>query len=49
MSDLVTHEIGIVRLLAHRLLVMKDGQIVESGLTNRVLDDPQQSLYTAIS
>lgn len=38
---LVTHDIGVVRLLAHRLLVMKDGKIVESGLTDRVLDDPQ--------
>ena len=42
---LVTHDIGVVRLLAHRLLVMKKGQIVESGLTDRVLDDPQHS-YT---
>lgn len=42
---LVTHDIGVVRLLAHRLLVMKNGQIVESGLTDRVLDDPQHS-YT---
>lgn len=38
---LVTHDIGVVRLLAHRLLVMKNGEIVEAGLTDRVLDDPQ--------
>lgn len=38
---LVTHDIGVVRLLAHRLLVMHRGQIVEAGLTDRVLDDPQ--------
>lgn len=38
---LITHDIGVVRLLAHRLLVTKNGQIVESGLTDRVLDDPQ--------
>jgi len=42
---LVTHNLGVVRLLAHRLLVMKNGQIVESGLTDQVLDDPQHS-YT---
>lgn len=42
---LVTHDLGIVRLLAHRLLVMKNGKIVESGLTDQVLDDPQNS-YT---
>ncbi|MEM9568050.1 MAG: phosphonate C-P lyase system protein PhnK [Cyanobacteria bacterium P01_E01_bin.34] len=38
---LVTHDIGVVRLLAHQLLVMRHGQVVESGLTDQVLDDPQ--------
>jgi len=37
---LVTHDIGVVRLLAHRLLVMQNGQVVEAGLTDQVLDDP---------
>ncbi|WP_121968115.1 phosphonate C-P lyase system protein PhnK [Leptolyngbya sp. BC1307] len=37
---LVTHDIGVVRLLAHRLIVMRHGQIVEAGLTDQVLDDP---------
>lgn len=37
---LVTHDIGVVRLLAHRLLVMQQGQVVETGLTDQVLDDP---------
>lgn len=37
---LVTHDIGVVRLLAHRLVVMQNGQIVETGLTDQVLDDP---------
>lgn len=36
----VTHDIGVVRLLAHRLLVMQNGQVVEAGLTDQVLDDP---------
>lgn len=44
---LVTHDLGVVRLLAHRLLVMKKGRIVESGLTERVLDDPQHP-YTQL-
>ncbi|MBD0336860.1 MAG: phosphonate C-P lyase system protein PhnK [Cyanobacteria bacterium Co-bin13] len=38
---LVTHDIGVVRLLAHRLMVMQHGQVVEQGLTDQVLDDPQ--------
>lgn len=37
---LVTHDIGVVRLLAHRLMVMQNGRVVESGLTDQVLDDP---------
>jgi putative phosphonate transport system ATP-binding protein len=42
---LVTHDIGVVRLLAHRLMVMQNGVVVEEGLTDQVLDDPQHA-YT---
>jgi putative phosphonate transport system ATP-binding protein len=44
---LVTHDLGVARLLAHRLLVMKNSQVVEAGLTDRVLDDPQHP-YTQL-
>jgi putative phosphonate transport system ATP-binding protein len=37
----VTHDLGVVRLLAHRLMVMQGGRVVEHGLTDQVLDDPQ--------
>jgi putative phosphonate transport system ATP-binding protein len=37
----VTHDLAVARLLAHRLLVMRAGQVVETGLTDQVLDDPQ--------
>lgn len=37
----VTHDLGVVRLLAHRLMVMRGGHVVEHGLTDQVLDDPQ--------
>ncbi|MFD1792489.1 phosphonate C-P lyase system protein PhnK [Ochrobactrum teleogrylli] len=38
---IVTHDLAVARLLSHRIMVMKDGHIVEQGLTDRVLDDPQ--------
>jgi putative phosphonate transport system ATP-binding protein len=44
---LVTHDIGVARLLADRLIVMRHGRIVESGLTDQVLDDPHHE-YTQL-
>ncbi len=44
---IVTHDLAVVRLLADRLMVMKDGQVVETGLTDQVLDDPQHG-YTQL-
>ena len=43
----VTHDLAVVRHLSHRLLVMRDGRIVEEGLTDQVLDDPQHP-YTQL-
>lgn len=43
----VTHDLAVARLISHRTLVMKDGGVIESGLTDRVLDDPQ-SPYTQL-
>ena len=44
---LVTHDIAAARLLAHRIVVMRHGRVVEAGLTDRVLDDPQHE-YTQL-
>jgi putative phosphonate transport system ATP-binding protein len=44
---IVTHDLAVVRLLADRLIVMKDGRVVETGLTDQVLDDPQNA-YTQL-
>ena len=41
----VTHDLGVIRLLAGRTLVMKYGRVIESGLTDQVLEDPQHA-YT---
>lgn len=41
----VTHDLGVVRLLAARTIVMKHGRVVESGLTDQILEDPQHA-YT---
>ena len=44
---IVTHDLAVARLLAHRMLVMKGGRVVEHGLTDRLLDDPQHP-YTQL-
>jgi putative phosphonate transport system ATP-binding protein len=44
---IVTHDLAVARLLAHRLMVMRQGQVVEEGLTDQVLDDPQHP-YTQL-
>jgi putative phosphonate transport system ATP-binding protein len=38
---LVTHDMSVVRTLASQTIVMRYGQIVEQGLTDQVLEDPQ--------
>ena len=37
----VTHDLAVARLLSHRMMVMRQGEVVEAGLTDQVLDDPQ--------
>jgi putative phosphonate transport system ATP-binding protein len=43
----VTHDLAVARLLSHRTMVMKEGRVIESGLTDRVLDDPREP-YTQL-
>jgi putative phosphonate transport system ATP-binding protein len=42
---LVSHDLAVIRMLADRTVVMLDGRIVESGLTDQILEDPQHA-YT---
>ena len=44
---IVTHDLAVARLLSQRMIVMKDGGVIEEGLTDRVLDDPRQA-YTQL-
>ncbi|RQT14960.1 phosphonate C-P lyase system protein PhnK [Burkholderia contaminans] len=44
---IVTHDIGVARLLAHRIMVMQRGRVIEAGLTDQVLDDPHHH-YTQL-
>jgi putative phosphonate transport system ATP-binding protein len=44
---IVTHDLAVARLLSHRIVVMKGGAVIESGLTDQVLDDPRES-YTQL-
>ncbi len=46
-SVIVTHDLAVVRDLAYRLMLMKSGRVVEQGLTDQVLDDPQHG-YTQL-
>lgn len=38
---LVSHDLAVIRMLADRTIVMLDGKIIEQGLTDQILDDPQ--------
>jgi putative phosphonate transport system ATP-binding protein len=41
----VTHDLAVARMLAERLVVMRAGQVVEAGLADQLLEDPQHQ-YT---
>jgi putative phosphonate transport system ATP-binding protein len=43
----VSHDLGVIRLLCEQAIVMKNGRIVERGLTDQILEDPQHA-YTQL-
>jgi microcin C transport system ATP-binding protein len=42
---LITHDVDVIRAMAHEVIVMKDGRVVEQGSVDEVLSRPQQA-YT---
>jgi microcin C transport system ATP-binding protein len=50
---LITHDVDVIWAMAHEVLVMKDGQVVESGTVDQVLRSPRnpytQTLVAAAS
>lgn len=43
----ISHDLGVIRLLTERTLVMRFGRVVEAGLTDQILEDPQHP-YTQL-
>jgi putative phosphonate transport system ATP-binding protein len=37
----VTHDLAVARLLSSRMMVMQQGRVIETGLTDQILEDPQ--------
>jgi microcin C transport system ATP-binding protein len=44
---LITHDVAVIRAMAHHVLVMRGGEILESGPANQVLNAPQHP-YTQL-
>jgi microcin C transport system ATP-binding protein len=44
----ISHDLRVVRALAHEIMVMKDGEVVEAGATDAVLERPQHPYTKAL-
>lgn len=42
---IVSHDLGVIRTMADRVMVMRQGRVVEEGLVDQVFQDPQHA-YT---
>lgn len=41
----ITHDLRVIRAMAHKVIVMRDGEVVEEGLTEKLFNQPKES-YT---
>ncbi|WP_281648259.1 dipeptide ABC transporter ATP-binding protein [Parendozoicomonas sp. Alg238-R29] len=41
----ISHDLSVVRVMSHRIAVLKNGEIIERGVTEELLENPQH-LYT---
>jgi microcin C transport system ATP-binding protein len=44
----ISHDLRVVRAMAHRILVMRDGDVVEQGTTEAIFDNPQKDYTKAL-
>jgi microcin C transport system ATP-binding protein len=41
----ISHDLRVVRTMSHEVLVMKDGKVIEQGLSDQIFDNPKKD-YT---
>jgi microcin C transport system ATP-binding protein len=41
----ISHDLNVVRAMSHRVMIMKDGKVIENGSVNDIFDSPKQD-YT---
>ena len=44
----ISHDLKVVRAMSHQVIVMRDGKVVEQGLAEAVLDNPQAAYTRAL-
>lgn len=45
---LVSHDLGVIRTMADRVMVMRRGRVVEEGLADQIFQDPQHEYTQAL-
>ena len=41
----ISHDLTVIRAMSHRILVMKQGEIIESGFTDQIFNDPKRLIH----